>query len=102
MENKIRRLKKDEQDGFIFAEKMLQKPIAELFLSFRNDADFGKILVIGVGGIFTELFSDAKTILFPISQYSLLEQLKSLKGYKLLTGFRGRKKVKNNFNFWYF
>ena len=96
MENKIKRLKKDEQDGFIFAEKMLRKPIAELFLSFRNDADFGKILVIGVGGIFTELFSDAKTILFPISRYTLLEQLKSLKGYKLLTGFRGRKKVNIN------
>ena len=96
IENKIKRLKKDEQNGFIFAEKMLQKPIAELFLSFRNDADFGKILVIGLGGIFTELFYDVKTILFPISRYTLLEQLKSLKGYKLLIGFRGRKKVNIN------
>jgi len=61
----------------------------ELIAGLIHDAHFGPFLMIGIGGIFTELFQDAGFVMLPATRNDILFVLKDLKGFKLLTGFRG-------------
>ncbi len=80
-------------EGKFFVEEMAPTPIAEMFLSLRNDKNFGKILVLGMGGIFAELFKDTSTLILPASRNQLLEGLSKLKIFKVMTGYRNSKKI---------
>jgi acetate---CoA ligase (ADP-forming) len=61
----------------------------ELLVGVRRDRRFGPVLVIGLGGVYTELLSDVAVALAPVS-YGLAEQLiRSLRGAPLLLGARG-------------
>lgn len=61
----------------------------ELILGMTNDPQFGPAVTLGLGGIFTELLADAVTFLPPVTPGGAAQYLKRLKGYPLLTGFRG-------------
>jgi acetate---CoA ligase (ADP-forming) len=47
-------------------------------------------LVIGAGGIFTELLKDSVTLLLPCSEDEIIRALKTLRIWKLIEGFRGK------------
>ena len=74
-------------------EEMLATPLAELILTLRSDPQFGPALVLGSGGILTELVGDAVTILLPAKPKDIEQALQSLRVAKLLDGFRGRPKA---------
>jgi len=74
-------------------EKMLERPIAELLVNVRTDAQFGMAMTLAAGGILTELLDDAVTILLPTNRNDLENALKSLKISKLFDGFRGGEKI---------
>jgi hypothetical protein len=57
-----------------------------------NDPQFGPMVTVGLGGIFTEVFADAVTFQPPIGANAASRYLERLKGYKLLQGYRGRPK----------
>ncbi|MEM8863511.1 MAG: acetate--CoA ligase family protein, partial [Chloroflexota bacterium] len=65
----------------------------EMLLGMKNDPQFGPMIVMGLGGIFVEIFKDAVTILPPLDRESVAKHLKKLKGYPLLTGARGKQPV---------
>ncbi|MFK7800698.1 MAG: acetate--CoA ligase family protein [Anaerolineae bacterium] len=65
----------------------------EMLLGMKNDPQFGPLLVIGLGGIFVEIFKDAVTVLPPLTRDKAAEVLQRLKGFPLLDGARGREKV---------
>jgi acyl-CoA synthetase (NDP forming) len=65
-------------------------PGTELILGLTHDDHFGPSLMIGTGGIFTEVFQDVVFLMLPVGRDEVSNALKSLKGFKLLTGFRGR------------
>ncbi|MBS9716908.1 acetate--CoA ligase family protein [Pseudohalocynthiibacter aestuariivivens] len=79
-------------DRFLI-EKMAEPPIAELFVSIRQDPQFGYAITIGSGGILVELVGDAKTLLLPTSNEEIKGAIASLKVSRLLEGFRGKPKV---------
>jgi acyl-CoA synthetase (NDP forming) len=54
------------------------------------DAQFGLTLVVGAGGVLTELLQDSVSLLPPFSRESIAAALQSLTTMKLLQGFRGR------------
>jgi acyl-CoA synthetase (NDP forming) len=62
----------------------------ELILGLVNDAQFGPLLVIGLGGIFVELLQDRKLLLLPVTRQSVRRALLSLQSARLLQGVRGR------------
>jgi acetyltransferase len=64
-------------------------PGAELVLGIRRDAQFGPLVAIGSGGVLVELLQDVTTSLAPITPDKAQRLLESLRGYKLLAGFRG-------------
>ena len=69
---------------------MVTGAVAELIIGLKSDPQFGPALVIGAGGILTELLKDTVTLLLPTSRSEIERALKSLKVWKLIEGFRGK------------
>ena len=80
-------------DSFLI-EAMSPAPLAEMIVTLRSDPQFGAALVLGSGGVLTELVGDAETLLLPASPDDITHALKSLRVYRLLGGFRGRPRAK--------
>ena len=73
----------------LLVQKMV-KPGTELILGARRDPVFGSIVLVGIGGIFTEVFRDSAIDLAPVDEKGALAMIRRLKGIALLTGFRGQ------------
>ncbi|MFF2110067.1 acetate--CoA ligase family protein [Rhodococcus koreensis] len=65
----------------------------ELIIGVRRDPTFGPIVLVGIGGVYTELLRDTRCALGPITADQARELLLSLRGAALLTGFRGKAAV---------
>ena len=61
----------------------------ELIIGVRRDPIFGPIVLVGLGGIYTELLQDTQCALGPVTAPQARQLLLSLRGATLLTGFRG-------------
>jgi len=86
------RLSKQYQIKGILLEKMVT-PGVEIIIGLQNDAQFGPVLMVGLGGIFTEVFQDVSFRVLPINENDAEEMLTDLKGSKLLKGFRGSEAI---------
>lgn len=69
----------------------MKKNGVELILGFNNDDQFGPMVMIGFGGVLVEVLKDVKLYPAPMSKHEAMNMIKSLKGYKLLKGYRGTK-----------
>ncbi len=76
-------------DRFL-VEEMISDGVAEIIVGIENDAQFGPALVIGSGGILTELVGDSATLLLPTNETELRAALAGLKVSRLLDGYRGK------------
>lgn len=74
-------------DGILLQE-MAPKGM-EIIVGVNNDRLFGPMLLVGLGGIFVEVFRDVALYPAPINRQEALEMLTRLKAYKLLAGYRG-------------
>ncbi|MET3812229.1 acetate--CoA ligase family protein [Arthrobacter sp. UYEF3] len=61
----------------------------ELIVGVRRDPVFGPVVLVGLGGIYTELLKDTRCALGPVTRDQAKALLLSLRGAALLTGFRG-------------
>jgi acyl-CoA synthetase (NDP forming) len=64
----------------------------EVILGSFTDPQYGSTLMFGLGGIYTELYRDVAFCLLPATDADLGDLMKKIKGYPLLTGYRGRPK----------
>tara|TARA_Y100000310_G_scaffold334233_1_gene413519 strand:- start:49292 stop:49921 length:630 start_codon:yes stop_codon:yes gene_type:complete len=64
-----------------------------LLLGLKEDPSFGHALVVGSGGIYTEIMKDVSFRVCPITPKDAQEMLQELKMYPLLEGARGKKKI---------
>jgi hypothetical protein len=67
-------------------------PGVEVVVAARRDAVV-PALVVGLGGVWTELLADAAVVPLPADAARVEEALRSLRGAGLLTGARGRTPV---------
>ena len=74
----------------LLVEQMICDGVAEILVGMTVDPQFGQVLVIGAGGILTELLRDSATLLPPFTPTSIEAALTRLKVSKLLAGFRGK------------
>jgi acyl-CoA synthetase (NDP forming) len=72
------------------------KPGVEIVIGARTDAQFGPLVVVGLGGIFMELLRDTAVSLAPITNEQALAMLERLRGRQILQGFRGGPAVNLN------
>jgi acetyl-CoA synthetase len=74
----------------VLVEQMIDDGVMEVLVGIVIDPQFGLTLVLGAGGVLTELLKDSVTLLPPFTQASISEALAGLKCAPLLQGFRGR------------
>jgi acyl-CoA synthetase (NDP forming) len=74
----------------VLVERMVTGAVAELIIGLKRDPQFGLALVIGSGGVLTELIKDSVTLILPTSHAEIERALRSLKAWKLIEGFRGK------------
>ncbi|MSP00018.1 MAG: CoA-binding protein [Acetobacteraceae bacterium] len=65
----------------------------ELVIGARNDPLFGPLIVVGLGGVLIEVLKDSAMSPAPVTPHEAMGMLRSLKGIKLLEGFRGMEAV---------
>ena len=62
----------------------------ELILGAITDPIFGPVVVVGLGGMFAEIFEDTALRIAPVTMEEAGEMLRELKAFPLLNGARGR------------
>ena len=65
----------------------------ELIVGCVRDPKFGPVVMVGLGGVFTEVLGDTACAIAPVSADAARELLLSLQGAPLLLGARGRAPV---------
>lgn len=76
-------------DRFL-VETMVTDTVAEIIVGIEADPQFGLALVIGAGGVLTELVRDSATILLPCTKDDVADAIDGLQVKTLLDGFRGK------------
>jgi acetate---CoA ligase (ADP-forming) len=82
------------QDGKAGAmEGVLVQPMisggVELMIGVTQDPSFGPLIGFGLGGIHVEILKDVCFRITPITDRDAKEMIRSIKGYRLLEGYRG-------------
>ena len=75
--------------NYLVAQEMVAGGL-EVILGFKRDDNFGPIIMIGWGGIYTEVLKDVKVFLAEDNTRLITEKVKELKIYKLIQGARGQ------------
>jgi acyl-CoA synthetase (NDP forming) len=73
----------------VLVAQMVQGGV-ELILGTKKDPVFGPMVMVGLGGIFAEIFKDVALQPAPVDEAQATAMLRSLKAFALLDGARGR------------
>ncbi|HEY69490.1 MAG TPA: acetate--CoA ligase family protein [Anaerolineae bacterium] len=65
----------------------------ELILGGKQDPQFGPVVLVGLGGIFVEIFDEVAVRVTPIDHQDAIEMLEGLRGAQMLMGVRGQKRL---------
>jgi acetyltransferase len=76
----------------IFAQEMISGQY-ELALGMKRDPNYGPMIMVGMGGIFIEIFNDVSFRIAPLSENDAREMIRELKAFRILQGFRGKPPV---------
>jgi acyl-CoA synthetase (NDP forming) len=76
----------------VSVQKMAQ-PGTEVIIGMTKDAQFGPVLMFGLGGILVELLKDVSFRIVPLERVDAREMIREIKGYPLLEGYRGGEPV---------
>ncbi len=80
--------KKFKVDGVII-QKMARKGV-ELIIGGKKDPQFGHMIVLGLGGIYVEIFKDVSARICPLEKEDIQEMISELKAHPILDGARGK------------
>ena len=86
----VKDFKKRFPEENLLVDEMVESGV-EVIIGLIQDPTFGLNIMVGVGGIYTELYEDVSFRVVPIEEYSAREMIEEIKGKKLLEGFRGIK-----------
>lgn len=78
-------------DGML-VQRMARKGV-ELIIGGKKDPQFGHMIVLGLGGIYVEIFRDVSARICPITEADFTEMMAELKSHPLLEGARGKKPI---------
>lgn len=91
MMKKVRRFHPNVKIDRVSIEEMVEG--VELLIGTNTDSQFGKMIALGIGGIFVEVYKDVSFRLIPVRKEDVEDMLSEITGRKLLDGFRGKPKV---------
>jgi acetate---CoA ligase (ADP-forming) len=61
----------------------------EVMIGITDDPLFGPLMAFGLGGIHVEILGDVQFRITPLTDRDAAEMIREIKGYRLLTGYRG-------------
>lgn len=65
----------------------------EVMIGMTRDPLFGPLIAFGLGGIHVEILGDVQFRVAPLTGRDATEMVRTIKGYRLLTGYRGQPAV---------
>ena len=68
----------------------MARPGVEVIVGMSKDAQFGPVIMFGLGGILVELLKDVSFRIVPLTGRDAREMIEEIKGYPLLQGYRGQ------------
>ena len=71
----------------------LARPGVEVIIGMSKDAQFGPVLMFGLGGVLVEILKDVSFRIVPLVKRDAAEMIRDIKGYPLLEGYRGSEPV---------
>src|ERR1043165_2212357 len=72
----------------VLVERMADKGV-ELIVGARRDPEWGPVVMIGLGGIWTEALNDVRLMPADLDRGEIIAEINQLKGARLLHGMRG-------------
>ena len=66
----------------------MAKPGVEVIIGMSKDAQFGPVLMFGLGGILVEILKDVSFRIVPLTLRDAKEMIREIKGYPVLEGYR--------------
>jgi acetyl-CoA synthetase len=76
--------------GTVLVEEMILDGVAEILVGALVDPQFGLTLVLGAGGVLTELLHESVSLLPPFTPEAVRAALARLRVWRMLEGFRGK------------
>jgi len=94
-EDIIKIIEKDQPQAKIqgISVQKMARPGVEVIIGMSKDAQFGPMVMFGLGGIWVELLKDVSFRITPLARRDAAEMVREIKGYPLLTGYRGQEVV---------
>lgn len=68
----------------------------EVIVGGLRDSSFGPVILVGLGGVFTEIYEDTSHRIAPIDRTEAHKALDELRAVRLLAGYRGREAADMN------
>jgi len=65
----------------------------EVIVGMSKDAQFGPVLMFGLGGIFVEILKDVSFRIVPLTRKDTASLIREIKGYPRLEGYRGHQQL---------
>jgi len=73
----------------VTVQKMAKQGI-EVIIGMTKDAQFGPVIMFGLGGILVEVLKDVSFRIVPMTKRDASEMITEIKGYPILKGYRGQ------------
>ena len=73
----------------VTVQKMAKQGI-EVIIGMTKDAQFGPVIMFGLGGILVEVLKDVSFRIVPMTKMDASEMIGEIKGYPILKGYRGQ------------
>lgn len=87
LRRRVGKIEKGEQ--FSVAMQQMISGSVETVIGMTTDPSFGPLIMFGLGGIYVEVMKDVAFRINPLTPPAARRLVRSLRSYKLLTGFRG-------------
>jgi len=71
----------------------MARPGVEVIIGMSKDAQFGPVIMFGLGGILVEILKDVSFRIVPLEKRDAREMIREIKGYPVLEGYRGQEPV---------
>ncbi|WP_019379274.1 acetate--CoA ligase family protein [Virgibacillus halodenitrificans] len=76
----------------VAVQEMLRDGV-EIIVGVTNDTYFGPVIMLGLGGVFVEVFKDVSFRVSPLTRQDAMDMIEELKSSVILKGIRGRAPV---------
>lgn len=80
-------------NGVLIEEMIEQDNGQEIILGLKKEPELGTLVLVGLGGIFVEIFKDTAMRFAPLYKEDAEEMLSELKNFPILKGTRGQKGI---------